>query len=262
MKKVISRNPRSTIGVKSTRVDSFLLFLTPGPFLWPPPPEVSISAIDYLFLKLPIFVQGTSHCKRLNTKLLYRLAAFGLQRLLQFRTHRRRNRAGDQLKLQLVILLHSPDHAAERRIFCGIITLDLDMHFSNRFKGSNGSPDPFPQLVIRTVLARYSRHNDSLQFLRLFVQERLQLAERHPDKAAGAVDKVLFFRRRQAEILRGIDVVDDVLFLGDILVADAKIYLSILVDGNHNDIRFQRDLGINRARRRYAQRLGWLELRR
>jgi hypothetical protein len=45
MKKVINRKPRSTMGVKSTLVDCFFPFLTPGPFLCPPPPEVSISAI-------------------------------------------------------------------------------------------------------------------------------------------------------------------------------------------------------------------------
>ena len=48
-KKVISRKPRSTIGVRSTLVDSFLDFFTPGPFLWPPPDEVSISAISNIF---------------------------------------------------------------------------------------------------------------------------------------------------------------------------------------------------------------------
>jgi hypothetical protein len=51
MKKVMSRKPRSTIGVRSTRVDSFFDFLTPGPFLCPPPPEVSISAIKYQFIE-------------------------------------------------------------------------------------------------------------------------------------------------------------------------------------------------------------------
>ena len=49
-KNVMSKNPRSTIGVKSTLVDNFFDFLTPGPFLCPPPDEVSISAISvYLF---------------------------------------------------------------------------------------------------------------------------------------------------------------------------------------------------------------------
>jgi hypothetical protein len=33
MKKVINRKPKSTIGVISTLVESFLAFLTPGPFL-------------------------------------------------------------------------------------------------------------------------------------------------------------------------------------------------------------------------------------
>jgi hypothetical protein len=46
MKKVISRNPRSTMGVMSTRVDSFFAFLTPGPFLWPPLSPVSKLAIS------------------------------------------------------------------------------------------------------------------------------------------------------------------------------------------------------------------------
>jgi hypothetical protein len=46
MKNVISKKPRSTIGVISTRVESFLAFLTPGPFLCPlSPPAVSIEAI-------------------------------------------------------------------------------------------------------------------------------------------------------------------------------------------------------------------------
>jgi hypothetical protein len=46
IKNVMSRKPRSTIGVISTRVDSFFAFLTPGPFLWPlSPPPVSILAI-------------------------------------------------------------------------------------------------------------------------------------------------------------------------------------------------------------------------
>src|SRR5688572_23198435 len=48
-KKVSNRKPRSTIGVRSTRVESFFPFLTPGPFLCPPPDEVSISAIIILF---------------------------------------------------------------------------------------------------------------------------------------------------------------------------------------------------------------------
>src|SRR5437763_1625211 len=46
MKNVISKKPRSTICVMSTRVDSFLAFLSPGPFLWPlSPAETSIEAI-------------------------------------------------------------------------------------------------------------------------------------------------------------------------------------------------------------------------
>lgn len=47
-KKVINKNPRSTIGVRSTLVDCFFAFLTPGPFLCPPP-EVSTSAILVIF---------------------------------------------------------------------------------------------------------------------------------------------------------------------------------------------------------------------
>jgi len=45
MKNVMSRNPRSTIGVISTRVESFFAFFTPGPFLCPLSPLSSILAI-------------------------------------------------------------------------------------------------------------------------------------------------------------------------------------------------------------------------
>jgi hypothetical protein len=48
MKNVINKNPKSTIGVRSILVLSFLAFFTPGPFF--PPPEVSISAMLFYFL--------------------------------------------------------------------------------------------------------------------------------------------------------------------------------------------------------------------
>ena len=44
MKKVIRRNPRSTIGVRSTRVDNFLVLRTPA--RWGRPAELLISAIN------------------------------------------------------------------------------------------------------------------------------------------------------------------------------------------------------------------------
>jgi len=50
IKNVISRKPRSTIGVRSTRVESFLLFFTPGPFLWAPPEEGFSSAMGLFYV--------------------------------------------------------------------------------------------------------------------------------------------------------------------------------------------------------------------
>ena len=48
IKNVISRKPRSTMGVRSTRVESFLLFFTPGLFLWALP-EMSSSAMGLFY---------------------------------------------------------------------------------------------------------------------------------------------------------------------------------------------------------------------
>jgi len=49
IKKVMRRKPRSTIGVRSTRVESFLLFFTPGPFLWAPPDDGFSSAMGLFY---------------------------------------------------------------------------------------------------------------------------------------------------------------------------------------------------------------------
>src|ERR1700734_1611692 len=49
MKNVMRRKPRSTMGVRSTRVDSFFDFFTPRPFLRPPP-EVLSSAISFVLV--------------------------------------------------------------------------------------------------------------------------------------------------------------------------------------------------------------------